>query len=508
MIERVYIKEYLSFNECELGFNEGLVVFTGPSGAGKSLLINAILALFGYKSVEAKRSEIDLQSGVDTERFGYESDEFITIKAIKKEKVRYFLNGSSISKKLLKEMFESEILYLHQRDNRFFESKNLLAMVDAFIQKKDFTDTKREYVKKYKEFSQVKKELEDLGQKEKNREELKEFLAFEIEKISRIDPKEGEYEELLEIKRKLSKKERLLEAIKEAQEIFNYEDSVVKALSLLDLSSDFFDGALNELREILYGEMQKLEELEDIEVEEVLNRIEELSGLKRRYGSIEAALEAKREKERELEELERSEFYKDGLIKRQKSLFNEIQKLAETLSGYRKEGIKEIEKEVNRLLPPLKLSTVKIEIKDKELDLTGKDLVEVALNGVAFEKISSGEYNRLRLAFMSAFGSKDGTGGILILDEIDANISGEESMAVAKILKELSKSYQIFAISHQAQLASVASQHFLVKKESGKSVVKELEGEQRVEEIARIISGQKITKEAREFAKKMLKEAE
>ena len=106
------------------------------------------------------------------------------------------------------------------------------------------------------------------------------------------------------------------------------------------------------------------------------------------------------------------------------------------------------------------------------------------------------------LALKSEHLQKDG--GILMLDEIDANLSGEESMSVAKVLCKLSKYFQIFVISHQPQLTSMGDQHFLIYKENSISKVKELNKEQRVNEIARIISGEVITKEAKKFANELL----
>jgi DNA repair protein RecN (Recombination protein N) len=464
------------------------------------------LALFVYKSIEAKFSELDLISDIDIESFGYEKEDFINIKALKKEKVRYFLNASSISKRVLQEIFKEKVLYLHQKDNSFFESKNILQNIDSFIETQEFRSIKEEFAKSYKEYLEIQKEISSLREKEKRSLELKEFLSFEIEKIERINPKEKEYEELLEIKKVLSKKEKILDAISQAEGIFQFEEMVGSALNLLEVDSSFFDDAMSELKEIFANESQKFEELEEVDIENILNRIEELSWLKRKYGSIEEALKVKERKKEELKELENLSFYKDELIEKEKKLLLKIEDLAKEISIFRKKGAEIIQKGINEILPSLKLPSVSIKIKDKPLDITGRDNVEVSLDGVGFNKISSGEYNRLRLGFMSVFSSKKGNRAILILDEIDANISGEESMAVAKILKELSKNYQIFAISHQAQLASLATQHFLVKKEGDESVVLELKDEKRVEEIARIISGDKITKEAREFAKKCLKE--
>ena len=127
------------------------------------------------------------------------------------------------------------------------------------------------------------------------------------------------------------------------------------------------------------------------------------------------------------------------------------------------------------------------------------------MNNTKLDKISSGEFNRLRLALLTARSYYDiDTNGILFLDEIDANLSGKESQSIAKVLAQLSKNYQIFAISHQPQLSATAHQHFLVKKQNNISKVTLLDHSQRIDEIARMISGENITKEAKEFAKKLL----
>lgn len=119
--------------------------------------------------------------------------------------------------------------------------------------------------------------------------------------------------------------------------------------------------------------------------------------------------------------------------------------------------------------------------------------------------ISSGEFNRLRLALLTSISEFEiVNNGILFLDEIDANLSGKESSAIATVLEKLSQNYQIFAISHQPQLTSTADIHFLVDKKDGVSSVKKLDDKARVDEIARMISGADITEDAYTFAKNLL----
>jgi DNA repair protein RecN (Recombination protein N) len=153
----------------------------------------------------------------------------------------------------------------------------------------------------------------------------------------------------------------------------------------------------------------------------------------------------------------------------------------------------------------LYLSNAKIIVKEKKLDASGIDEIEFELNGVNLDTISSGEFNRLRLSLLTSMSEYQIVdNGILFLDEIDANLSGKESEAIAKVLEQLSLSYQIFAISHQPQLTSTAHQHFLVDKNQGKSIVRQLSKDEKINEIARMISGEELTTQALEFAKQIL----
>ncbi|WP_187648338.1 AAA family ATPase [Nitrosophilus labii] len=507
MIERLYLKDCLSFREAELEFKDGLIVFTGPSGAGKSVLINSILALFGLKAPQAKISEITLTNDTDLERFGFDNEEIIVVKGIKKEKVRFFLNSQMISKRVLKEVFKERVGYLSQKDENIFKNQNILKIIDDICEKKfeKFSTLKEEFKEKFLKYKDIEDRLCRILEDEKRVNELMEFAKFEIEKIDKISPKIGEYEELLQIKKELSKREKIEEAINRAEGIFEYESMVYEALDKIGKDSSFFDEAMNELRSIFEDQKNRLFELDNIEIEDVLNRLEELSELKRRYGSIEDALEYKEEKIKELREYENLSFEKSNLEKDKSELKRVLKSLSEEISKFRQEAIKSLKEDINSYTKELKLPFVDFRYEKKELDIEGEDFFKIELKGVGFENISSGEFNRLRLALLASWSRyKQTKGQILILDEIDANVSGEESMGIAKILKKLSKSYQIFAISHQAQLSSVANQHFLVVRENEESRVLELDFEKKIDEIARIISGENITKEAKEFARRIL----
>jgi len=507
MIERFYLKDYLSFKEVELELKSGLVVFTGPSGSGKSILMGSILSSFGHATCEASLCESSVAWELNGEEYGIESDDINVFKHIKKEKSRYFINNQSISKKAMSELSSNYLRHLSLRDFSDFENENLLNILDSRVSLKnqEIGKIKSEYKELFLEHKRVKKELSIIEDEQKKIVELKEFASYEIKKIDTINPKISEDIELLEIKKELSKKEKVLKSLSQTDAIFEHEHAVFSALDLLDIDGSFFSDAMNELRAVLENAQERFSMLEEVDVEEVLNRIEELGELKRRYGSIEEALIYKQEKIQELQKYENIEFTKGDLETRVKELDKKVINLASKLSDFRHEEMGSFNKDLNRYLKDLYLRDAIVETAQSEFTLFGKDEITIKLNGTDLQKISTGEFNRLRLAILalkSEIMSKDG--GVLMLDEIDANLSGEESMSVAKVLKQLSKHFQIFVISHQPQLTSMGDQHFLVYKEQNNSHVKELDFESRVEEIARIISGESITQEARGFAKELL----
>jgi DNA repair protein RecN (Recombination protein N) len=498
----------LSFDEVDLEFDKGLNIFTGPSGAGKSILMQSILSLFALSEVKANIGEVILsETNISDETFDISVDDEIIIKSIKKDKVRYFLNNQTISKKNLSDFSTKLIKHLNLKDTSEFDSVKLIDFLDKLTLKntKEFKEIKYNFDSLYKELLKTKKELDKIKEDEKKLEDLKEFAKFEIDKIEQINPSVDEYEELNSLKKKLAKKEKIEVAIKKASPIFEFNHSVINALELMEVDSNFFDEAMNELNNIFEKFSDTLHELEDTNIEKVLDRIEKLSSLQKRFGSIEECLKYKEEKKVELESYENIFFQKEKLEKKYEELNNEIDKLASLISKYRKDSVLILEEKINEYLKFLYLSNAKIILKNKNLDFTGIDEVFFELNGVSLETISSGEYNRLRLALLTSMSEFDIVdNGILFLDEIDANLSGKESDAISKVLTRLSKSYQIFAISHQPQLTSSANQHFLVDKHNGISSVKLLNNKERINEIARMISGENVTSEAIDFAKNLL----
>ena len=507
MIERFYLKDYLSFKESELELKSGLIVFTGPSGSGKSILMESILSSVGGAGCDAAVCESSVTWEIDEDECGIENDEINVFKHIKKEKSRYFINNQSLSRKAIFAVAAKYLRHLSLKDFSDFENENLLDILDTRIEAKScgIMALKEKYREIFTQYHWTEHELQVIEDEERKIVELKEFAAFEIKKIEDVNPVVGEDEELLVIKKELSRKEKVLESIGGATEIFNYEHLVSSALESLDVDSSFFDDAMNELRAVFDGAEERFNALEEVDVEEVLNRIEELSGLKRRYGSIEEALEYKEQKKIELTKYENIEIEKHDLQQKYEQLSKEVALLAEEMHALREAELVSFEADLNAYLKSLYLREAKVTMQKVAYTKTGQNTISIELNGTKLDKISTGEFNRLRLAVLalkSEFMSKNG--GVLMLDEIDANLSGEESMSVAKVLKQLSKHFQIFVISHQPQLTSMGDQHFLVYKDGNISKTKELNLQERIDEIARIISGENISNEAKKFAKELL----
>jgi DNA repair protein RecN (Recombination protein N) len=503
MINRVFIKELLGFNSINLEFERGLIVITGPSGAGKSVFMGAILANFGFANQEAKLCEVELSKpkNLSSELFDLEDD--IVIKAIKKDRVRFFLNEQNISKRALKELFKEYVSYISVRDKSGFESEKLLELIDNYIDDSSFKNLKSSYIKEFKEYQQKSLELKELKEKIKASNDRLEFLKFEIEKIEKINPKEGEYEELLKVKKQLSKLDKIKEIALSASEIFNYEDSIYELFNMLDKDSSYFNDAMNTLRGDIEDIEALSEDLADIDIEEVLNRLEDLEGLNRRFGSIKEALEYLEAKREELITFENIESNLSELESNLSKLEKTLIEKAAKISKKREAIAKRVQKELAKYLKELKLPAAQFKFKKQELSSSGVDEVSIFMDGVGVESLSGGEFNRVRLALLTVFANSSNE-GVIILDEIDANVSGDESIAIANMISKLSKSFQIFAISHQPHLSSKANTHILVNKKDGKSEAKVLNKEQRVNEIARIIGGESFNKESLEFAKKVL----
>ncbi|MBS4406826.1 AAA family ATPase [Campylobacter vulpis] len=507
MISRILMKENLSFKEANLKLSGGLTVFSGLSGAGKSVLFRGILATFGFGESEAKFVELELDDELDLESFGIESESENVFKMLKEKSTKYFINNQSIGKKSLQNLSKSFIKYLSVKDNNEFSNEKFLTLLDTLESAKNpnFNELKENFQQIFQAYSENSLKLNKVLEEEKRVEELKELAQTQIEKISKINPKPGEYEELLKLKKRLSKQDKIEEAWGKANGIFEYEKAVLDALNLSEVDANFFSECFNELR--IIAENQKMEEL-DFDIEALLDRISDLSYLIKRYESIEGALETLELKKKELEHYENLSFEKKELELTSQKLKEKLEKKAQILSEARLRNLEVLQDFLNDYLAKLYMKNLRLEcVQNDEMSLLGRDEIKLSVSETKLKNLSSGELNRLRLAFIATECKILNAGrGIIFLDEIDANLSGKEAMSIAKVLEELSRFYQIFAISHLPQLSSKAHNHFLVEKNGTQSRVKKLEKEERIKELARMVSGEQISDEALQFAKTLFED--
>ena len=381
-------------------------------------------------------------------------------------------------------------------------------MLDGFIESKnkEYQQILQDYKESFLQFNAAKNTLKTLQDEALKVAELKEFVRFEIQKLETLNPKKGEYEELLELKKEISKKEKISQSLQGVREFLSQSHKVTQFLNLINSDeSDSILSALNTLESLCDQANEHLEALEMSNPEEILNRIEALSSLKHRYGGVDEALEYLENKKQELHKYENL----DSILKDAQNSYQlaktTLQTSAKALTQVREKHLSDFENTLNSALTSLKMQNSKVILKPilevESYTILGAQNLEITLN-TTLKNLSSGEFNRFRLALLLTQKSKESS--LILLDELDANLSGQESQSVANVLKTLSQTHQVFAISHQPHIPSLANTHFLIQKQSQTSSITELDKQGRIQEIARMISGDSITKEALEFATKQL----
>lgn len=510
MIERLFIKDCLSFEKIDLQLEPGLVVFTGASGVGKTVLMKSILALTGNEEAEAVNSELVVKFPFDLENYST-SEESSTIQQSKKEKNRFFLNDLTISKKKLSEVTSRYIDFMNVRDFSIFEDSNMLNLLDSIVIKNapSHSNTLADFKSKFKDLDKAKKDLEQLLLDKERVEDIRGFLEFEINKILEIGPTDDqELEDLNKIKNQIVNKTKIAELIGQTEAFFDNQRFISNLFDVLEVDCTAFEEAMNDAYAVVQDAQSSFDDLDYVDIDEVMSRQDKLNSLVKKYGSITECLEILQEKENELEKFSDVEFQEQKLIKEVDSLKSEIDELDNILFVNRSKYIEDLNLDLSKYSDLVLLENVSLELKRTEqLTTLGRNSLSIFLNGTDLTKVSAGELNRLKLATL-VLKSKhmlEEEGGVLILDEIDSNLSGKESESVGKLLHILSSKYQILSISHQPQLTSFAKQHFLVQKENGISSIVELsKRSERESEIARMISGNDITEKALGFAGELI----
>lgn len=509
LIKKIIIKDSPAFKEATLEPSPFFNVFSGASGAGKSVLMESILALFGLRECNAQTLEATLELyGIAEEFQGLIDEGEVVLTLTKKDKIRYFLNAQNIPKKKITEIFAPFLQHLGTKSANSLKEENLFFALDSFCAAKDSRHKAilQDYQESFSTYQDAKNNLKKLQEESLKVNELKEFLQFEIQKLEALNPKKGEYEELLLLKKEFSKKEKIAQSLQEIQDFLSQTHKVSNFLNLINHEDDSILNALGDLESLCQQESERLGEIEALNPEEILNRIEALSALKHRYGGIDEAIETLQSKKQELAKYENL----DSLLKEAAHTLNQAQKSlesnAKSLLESRNSHLQDFIKSLNSTLKSLKMPPANLSLHEIPLEswsALGSTTLEITLN-TELKNLSAGEFNRFSLALLLTQSTQAKNQSIIILDEIDANLSGEESQGVAEVLHKLSQNYQIFAISHQSHMPSLAHSHFLIQKQPQGSQITLLDKQGRIHEIARMISGNEITQEAIDFATKRL----
>ena len=487
----------------ELLFSPGLNVIIGETGTGKSLLLSSINFLKG------ERSPIASEGTFVEALFKLGEEELSVRREVKSSRSRFFLNGMRVPQKRVEEVVSPLILFQSQRlATELLKPSYQLALVDELSSNGELLKSYRELYLKYREALEG---LERLRQELSGREREIDVLKFQISEIEEADIREGEEEELLELKELVSKAEELKQ-LREKSLYLLYEGEP-SALSLISEVIREFEGLSlfpeirERLEEIYYGLEGIVSEIEgrveppetQMSLSEIEERLYRIERIKRKYGPTLSDVREflKRAKER-LELLERGDEGLKEEEERVKRLKEELLKLGRELSARRREGAERLKELLKGEFEELGLSEARFEVEFiplEEPSPAGLERVRFLFSGnpklplsPLSEAISGGELSRLLLSVLKIL-SPENT--VMVFDEIDSGMSGKILRKVAEKLKEIGRKTQVIAVSHWPQVVAAADRVFkLEKAEGGEVRVKLLEGEELRRELSIMISGE------------------
>ncbi len=550
MLRELRLNNLAIIKNLDLEFKEGLVSLTGETGAGKSIILDGISLLIGERSsLEMIRSgeEKLFAEGVfdlsESQReklnkigFEIEDDELIVSRTFSNNsKSRITINGMRITVSKLKELMGHILDLVGQHEHQYLLNKSYhLNLLDKFLDN-DGQKLVKEIREAVSEIKSLNKKIEKIEDERIKIMEKKDILEFQFNEINNLNLKVNEDNELEEEYRLLFNAGKISEKLGDSlQRLKEGELSVVTSLgkvrkNLEHLSgiSEVYDELKEKVEEVIYIVEEISYSLEDAaenvenndeRLEEVIKRIDEINKLKFKYGeTIEEILAYRDDNEKKLSLIgfENTELEE---LKKEKNKKAEIYlESSKKLRNVRKEVAKELEERINLELKDLNMghAQFKVEFSQKEtVSSKGMDDVEFLMitnageNYKPLSKIASGgEISRVMLALKTVFSSVDNI-SVLIFDEIDTGISGETVRKVAEKLKELSKNVQVICVTHSPQIAGKSRQQFFIKKEIEKGLtetkVRELSTDERIKEIARIISGDNITEASVNHAKEIM----
>lgn len=564
MLRSLYVKNYALIEEIQVEFKSGLNIITGETGAGKSILIDALSLILGerassevvrkganktvvegvfYVSGNKKIKKILEDNGVEF------SDELILRREISaKGQSRCFANDTPISLAVMKEI-GNHLVDLHGQH----EHQSLLRVETHIELLDDFgglIGMVEEFRREIHKLENLYRQLDELRQREQLLREKKELYMFQLKEIEAINPQIGEVEELESELKLLENAEKLYEVTSQLYSLlYGSERSIHDLLvvvrnQLEDLSTidkrfqSYVDEArsaqaiVDEITSFIQSYNSKIE-FNPERLEFIRERLHALNRLKKKYGgTIESVIEYRDKIKREFE---LAENFEEEIAKLEQKIEEQIRvcsEIAERLSSKRREIAETVSSAIVGVLSELGIENAQFEVKIENRPKKegrcyvrlGNECYEVTNRGIDFVEFyistnigedpkplvkvaSGGEISRIMLALKSVLAKSERL-PLLVFDEIDTGISGRIAQKVGQSLKNLSKYHQIIAITHLPQIASLADTHFVAEKvvKDGRAItmIRELELEERVREIAKLMSGEEITQASIESARELM----
>lgn len=551
MLNSLYIENIAVIEKTIIDFKSGFNVLTGETGAGKSIIIGSINALLG-----GRISKDMIRSGADTafvsgsftvtnkevhnllEQYGFECEEddelILQRKITSSGKSSCRINGRPATLSILKEI-TAHLVNIHGQHESYnlMSPEKHISYIDSIG---DLDSIKKEYRENLAILRDCKKKLASAQSDDSQRERQIDLLKYQINEIEEVNPKEGEYEQLTEERNKAVNAQDIINNLSSAEMILSGSDEQAGCLYALQSCAEALSGIveylpqaenLSERITTAFYELQdcsaEISQLSDsidtdpYRLAEIEERLDSLYRLSKKYGSTtEEILEFYSNAKKELLNLEDYEFNIEKLQEQYDKYFQITKTLALKLSERRREISQEFMARVKEEMTYLDMPNVnlKVNIERCPLNENGCDKLEFMISANPGEEpkpvskiASGGELSRMMLAITNVIASNNIV-ETMIFDEVDTGISGSASQKVGYKLKSLSESRQVICITHQAQIASLADTHFLIKKtiDSNRTYtqVTQLDFEQRKHEVARIIGGVSITELTLKHAEEML----
>ncbi len=549
LLVSLHVKNFAIINEVEVYFKDHLNIMTGETGAGKSIIIGSVNAALGAKinkdivrsGAEYALIELIFESkdeavfhamrGLDVP---IEGEQIIISRKIMSGRSICKINGENVTASALSTIagLLIDIHGQHEHQSLLHKAKHM-EIVDRFA-KDEIGSLKQELEQSYKEYVKLKQEFEQAGIDEEKRLREISFLEYEVNEIKIAALIIGEDVELASRYKKLANANAISEGVQNVYRLTGYDssaagDAVGRALRQLTKIAEFdeainsflnqvtdIDELLNDLNKDISQYISDMENPEE-ELQEVTKRLDTINHLKSKYGnSIEQITNYCRECELKLDKYRDYDVYMTKLEKARSDVESLLRRLSEQLSEIRKRNAKELTEKISEALVALNFLDVKFEMTFEQTNhysANGFDDGEFIISTNPGETMkplsrvaSGGELSRIMLGIKSVLADKDEI-ETLIFDEIDVGISGRTAQKVSEQLSSIAKHHQIICITHLAQIAAMADSHYIIEKQSDgvstQTIIKELNEEDTIDEISRILGGAEITERVRDNAKEM-----